>query len=42
MVDEKRHVWGEGHQVTKCGKPVVGGMKMTDDPDQSDCTKCSK
>ncbi len=43
MADETRHQWypdPEKPKVTKCGEPVVFGMKMTDDAGQSDCPAC--
>lgn len=41
MADDTRHLWAEG-QKTKCGIDVAGGMKMTDDPAQSDCAACKQ
>ena len=41
MTEETRHCWAEG-QKTKCGLDVVGGMKMTDDAEQSNCPNCKK
>ncbi len=45
MSDDIRHEWHadpEKPQMTKCGLAVEGGMKMTDDPNQSNCKGCNK
>ncbi len=44
MADDTRHQWNsdpEKPKHTKCGLAVEGGMKMTDDANQSDCAGCN-
>lgn len=45
MSDDTRHQWNpdpEKPKLTKCGLAVEDGMKMTDDPNHSDCAGCKK